>query len=812
MDSRIYQTVGVLVVLAAVAVGCFWQLVTHPRDVLVGPQRGGGNDLTTYFIPSRNYPRQCREQFGQWPFWNPLACAGVPYLGNPQSALFYPANWLCWWFDARDVLSWIMVAHHFWAGLGVYFLCRRLGFAWLSSVLGGCIFLAAPNLMAHTGEGHYAQLCAVAWVPWAFLSYDFMRAGIRPAGVALAVVLALSFFAGHLQETYYLVLLLTLMVVADSIARWRSGDRAGCGRLVLSWLLVSVAAATLVAVDLVPMLVFSRQMVRSSGLGSDVAGKIGVGTLNWFQLINPFAVGGPDSYAGRDKFFWESLLSFGLVPLVLSVVGVVRAWRRHPVRRLTWFVIVAVAFAFGSGSPVFELLFRLIPGLAMFRAPSRVLFFVAMAMAVLAAAGIESLIVRTPAAAPGSLGIWLRRLLLIGVSVGLLLAVAGRHESKRERVPIEEVSNATDSPSATRDAPAVSAEFRAAILQRAIRRTVGSRSTWVLLAFTVFLLLTAERWPKRAAPASVLLLVLIAIELCGHAQRMLTVLPTTALHIKVRIGAIYNYEVEPFRVLSGSNALSDLAAWEHFVQKAQAYEPLPLGRYSKFFAALTGKPDPYSELVGPSSLTVTNYDRELLDLLNVQVAVLADDAPPPDGWQLVARTATQVAFKLGHYRTSWESVAVYTNPNALPRAFVVGRTRVLNQGTDEIQALADLDPRDAALMTVEYLPPGPRAEFAAATIIEYTPNRVVVEATLTAPGYLVLTDQWYPGWTATDNGQPTSVLPANIAFRAVPLSGGTHRVVFAYKPVGLGIAAAISLAAWCGVLCVILWKKPRRTP
>src|SRR6267143_1515562 len=120
MPSRLIQIVTVCLVLAAVTLGCFQQLAWHPHDVLVGPQRGGSNDLTSYFLACRNYPRLCMDQFGQWPWWNPFSLSGTPYVGNPQSALYYPPNWICWWLDARDVLSWVMVGHHLFAGIGVY--------------------------------------------------------------------------------------------------------------------------------------------------------------------------------------------------------------------------------------------------------------------------------------------------------------------------------------------------------------------------------------------------------------------------------------------------------------------------------------------------------------------------------------------------------------------------------------------------------------------------------------------------------------------------------------------------------------------
>ena len=77
---------------------------------------------------------------------------------------------------------------------------------------------------------------------------------------------------------------------------------------------------------------------------------------------------------------------------------------------------------------------------------------------------------------------------------------------------------------------------------------------------------------------------------------------------------------------------------------------------------------------------------------------------------------------------------------------------------------------------------------------------------------LVLADGWGAGWEATVNGKAASVLPANVAFRGVPVPAGESEVVFRYHPPGLTtgiVATAVSLplvllAGW------ILRRRERR--
>jgi uncharacterized membrane protein YfhO len=78
------------------------------------------------------------------------------------------------------------------------------------------------------------------------------------------------------------------------------------------------------------------------------------------------------------------------------------------------------------------------------------------------------------------------------------------------------------------------------------------------------------------------------------------------------------------------------------------------------------------------------------------------------------------------------------------------------------------------------------------TIISYEPERVEIAATLESPGWLVLTDTHYPGWTATINGQPAEILPVNIMFRGIELAAGENTIVFEFKPRSLQVGVWIS--------------------
>ncbi len=51
---------------------------------------------------------------------------------------------------------------------------------------------------------------------------------------------------------------------------------------------------------------------------------------------------------------------------------------------------------------------------------------------------------------------------------------------------------------------------------------------------------------------------------------------------------------------------------------------------------------------------------------------------------------------------------------------------------------------------------------------------------------------FYPGWTATVDGEPREIQRVNFLFRAVRLEAGRHRVTFSYEPASFELGAAIT--------------------
>jgi hypothetical protein len=98
-------------------------------------------------------------------------------------------------------------------------------------------------------------------------------------------------------------------------------------------------------------------------------------------------------------------------------------------------------------------------------------------------------------------------------------------------------------------------------------------------------------------------------------------------------------------------------------------------------------------------------------------------------------------------------------------------------------------------------PPPPAAAGAQPTIALETngPNQLTVRLDAPVDGWLVLSDTWYPGWSAWLDGKPAAIYPANGLFRAVFVNSGIHEVYFAYQPISFYGGLCLSL-----VSCLVL--------
>jgi uncharacterized membrane protein YfhO len=121
------------------------------------------------------------------------------------------------------------------------------------------------------------------------------------------------------------------------------------------------------------------------------------------------------------------------------------------------------------------------------------------------------------------------------------------------------------------------------------------------------------------------------------------------------------------------------------------------------------------------------------------------------------------------------------------------------------------NPARAAIIAGELAASAAGSGQATATILSYSDERVLVRVESSAPGYLILTDAYYPGWTAAVNGEPAPLQRANVMFRAVPVPAGSSEVSFTYVPGWLPWSLIVGAAAWLALAAVLVGLNRRRS-
>ncbi|MDY7039946.1 MAG: YfhO family protein [Chloroflexota bacterium] len=373
--------------LVALTLVFFWKLA-FTNLILTGV------DIFCYFYPYRAYAAQAINQ-GNLPLWNPYLFMGAPFLANSQAGVLYPLNLALSFLSPARLVSWSIILHVALAGVCAYLYARSsLRLSPWAALLAGMVFAGGGFLGAQVE--HVNQLNASAWLPLLLLLYD--RATGReqwkiekPAMLLGGLVVGVQFLAGHTQSSYICLAGLGVYALASLwTAARRTGRLAPAVLQHLGALAAMIALGLgLAAVQLVPTWELSRLSVRAGGLPYREAASFSLKPrLLAYTLLPPFGV--DLSQAFGSEAFTEFVAYLGILPLLLAGVGVLRGQNR---RRPALIILAGLGpfLALGGYNPVYYLLYRLVPGIAMFRAPARWMLLYAFGGAMLAGVGLDQI-------------------------------------------------------------------------------------------------------------------------------------------------------------------------------------------------------------------------------------------------------------------------------------------------------------------------------------------------------------------------------------------------------------------------------------
>lgn len=373
--------------LTAGALLPYWRLLTFNAVYVTDDYFA--SDIFNGELPGRALIGQLLRS-GHWPVWTTQLCSGFPLAGSPADPLGLALFSALPPAPALDlyVIALLLVAAH-----GTFSLARRFGADTAGAVLAGVAFAGSGYIACQLK--HLAIIATVVWLPVGLLlidgAFDGQSAHRRSVRAALfGLVFAQQALAGFPQSAYICALVYGCFSLYRGVQQRRAAPHDRRWQTALMMLAASVAlGAAAGAVVMLPLSQLGAVSDRAEALGWDWSTRLAYWTPNLIQFVFPYANGNiaDNTYQG-PPFFWEDYGYVGLLTFILAIYGGLRDRRRSVVMFTIVMTVVAMLFVLGRATPVYRVAYLLIPGLKMFRFPTRFLIVVELGLALLAAFGL----------------------------------------------------------------------------------------------------------------------------------------------------------------------------------------------------------------------------------------------------------------------------------------------------------------------------------------------------------------------------------------------------------------------------------------
>ena len=698
---------------------------------------------------------------GASPFWNPYHYGGHPSIADPQSLIFAPLFFVWALVDPAPSIrafDLLVYAHLLIGGISMVAIGWRARWPLPANILAAALFMlagAASGRLQHTGIIISYGLFPLAWLT--------LQLALQRRSLLFALCFAVSAATLALGRNQ-VALLLCYVLAAAAIAEIVTAEkplRYLRERLpVLS--LMALVGAALLAVPLLLTLQFAELSNRpGEPLDEALKGSIHPVNLATLAVANIFGTHGsyfgpnaaslPEVAHTDDSF---NYLFVGWLPVLLLMwFGVAGggAWKNGR-RLIAATLAIALLFMLGRYTPLFGLAFAYIPGIDMFRRPADASFVFSAALALLCGHLLTDYIRN---------GLPKRGLAEAHVAIAafavIASAVAFSSRSGHGFAALVEVAKVIAIP---------------------------------LLA--VAALLFARTAPARASIAAVLAAVAIAELMGWNTAFRLNAEPRANYAVLERPSgaeaeaiAIIDRELERDRA-RGERPRVEVAglggAWQNLAMvrgwsAINGYNPLRIGDYDRLVA-----PGESNWRADQRKFPVSfrSYDCALARALGLKYLVL--------GRPIEKMPHPQAAVVVDTLRDG-PKIWVYRLNNPMPRLKFTSRVQIADANATSPARQAQYDyASDRVLLensATRFRSLGPRLardNAGRVKILSWQPGRIEIDAESEAGGVLAMHATAYPGWVAEIDGQEVPVLRADHLFRAVELPAGSHRVVFAYRP------------------------------
>jgi uncharacterized membrane protein YfhO len=149
------------------------------------------------------------------------------------------------------------------------------------------------------------------------------------------------------------------------------------------------------------------------------------------------------------------------------------------------------------------------------------------------------------------------------------------------------------------------------------------------------------------------------------------------------------------------------------------------------------------------------------------------------------------------------------NPYVYGNAWMVDQISYVKNANEEIDAVGKIDLRHQAVADEKFKTQlGEAAVQDTASIVKitsYEPNRLTYDVNSGKGGVLVFSEIYYPGWTATVDGQAVELGRVNYILRAIHIEPGQHQVELAFFPKSVNMTETVAYIAFTILLLILVY-------
>lgn len=681
-------------------------------------------DVITQIYPWKYFAITELKQ-GRLPLWNPYNFSGYPQLANFQTAIFSPFTILYFLFPFIDAWSIVVLIQPLLGGLFMYLFLRELELSKPASLTGSVSFMFCGFIVVWMAYGTLAM--AIVFLPLAL--YAVERYWKRKKNIflfILALSIAFSILSGHFQTSLYLLFAVSLFILYKFLKT----------RQIRLSLVVSGTVGVgifLSLIQLIPTAVLYSYSARS---GSEI---VDTG-IPFYYLITSFApdfFGNPVTRNDWIGFYAERASFIGIIPLTLSFFALFRK------KQVIFFLILGlVSLLLALNTPLQLVLGNVgIPVLSSSN-PTRIIVLWSFAFSTLAAFGFDVLIsFLEKRKTRHVIGVLLITAVLIG---GIWLSLAVFHVLSDEK------------------------------------QAIASRNfllpTVIFLSFFSVCVSSLIIRDKKRSVAIAIIIALVGFDSYRFATKWMPFDRRDLLFPKKPV-------ISAMQQLQGEGRVFGSFGTEvqtyYGIRSLEGYDPLYLRRYGEFIkAATTGTYTPPDR----SFVTLDRHAQSIervLDFLSVSL-IYHPKSHTFEKW------AYPVWSRPDRYTLIYEDekFQLYRNTTMLPRARLYYSYEYED---DPKELLKRFYEKDFPFQTTLLFEEKPRLKemkqhtaTGTATILSLHPTQIRIRAKTLTPGFLFLSDPYYPNWKATVNGKEAHIYRANYAFRAVEVPKGESEIIFRY--------------------------------